>query len=223
MLNDILHYLPNVNKEMIAKLSHVIEQSKSMHNFNEERQPDNDFELHYANYLRTKDENFERKYIELVKGACYAEFCEWYEYITKHLFDERIQKSFNLHITYESKWQEEFKRNELLGWSYQNKELNVFMQNIDKVYQIGEIMRTFFNERTSLSILDKDYFESDHAELVLQSIKALKENNLNYIIEQLNDDRLLCMVDVYGWDNTYNYQLLDYIIRNKEKLCYQNG
>lgn len=216
--NMILHYLPSISTDMLTKLSHIIEQSKSMHNFNEEKHPNNDFELHYANYLLTKDKNFENKYIELVKGACYAEFYEWYEYITKHLFDERVQKAFNLDIKYEDNWQEKFKENELLGWSYNNTSVEVFMKNIDKVYRIGEIMRTFFNERTSLSTLDKDYFESDHADLVLNTIKALKENNYTYIIDQLQSDKVKCMIDVYGWNNTYNYQLLDYIRKHYEYI-----
>lgn len=217
-MNKILHYLPNISDDMFAKLSHIIEQSKTMHNFNEEKQPTNDFELHYANYLKTNDKNFEKKYIELVKGACQAEFHEWYEYITKHLFDKRIQEAFNLHINYDDNWQEKFKENELLGWSYNNTSIEVFMQNIEKVQHIGEIMRTFFNERTSLSTLDKDYFESDHADLVLNTIKALSTNNYTYIIDQLKSDKVKCMIDVYGWDNTYNYQLLDYIRKNYEYI-----
>ena len=67
---------------------------------------------------------------------------------------------------------------------------------IEKVQHIGEIMRTFFNERTSLSTLDKDYFESDHADLVLNTIKALSTGNYTYIIDQLKSDKVKCMIDV---------------------------
>lgn len=93
------------------------------------------------------------------------------------------------------------------------------MNNLDKVSKIGAMMNNFFNDRKPLSTLDADYFESDHAQLVLDSIdKILINNDRQEIIDHLNTEKILCMIEVYGWDNRFNNILLKWISDNRNKV-----
>ena len=220
MTSDILKWLPQIDEKGLLTITHIIEQSKSFSNFNEERQSNNLFELQYANYIGTQNEGFLDVYNEVVKRACYAEFLEWYEYLTKHLLRKDVKEVLKLNIDENTPdWVSEFKSNDLIGWAYQNKSIDVFVQNIEKVKELGKIMSTFFNDRKPLSTVDDDYFESDHAQLVIDSIdKIIIQQDKEELRKQINGEQILCMIEVYGWDNTFNPILLEWIYNNKEVI-----
>ena len=62
-------------------------------------------------------------------------------------------------------------------------------------------------------------FESDHAQLVLDSIdKIIIENNREELVEQTTSDKILCMIEVYGWENRFNPILLEWLYINRERV-----
>jgi len=220
MIDNIIKRLPNIDSNSLSELVNIIEQSKAFRNFNNKELPTNDFELHYANYLGTGDENFLDRYKTVVVQSCFREFLEWYEYLTKHILRNDVQKALGLELTEKNTdWTEQFKQSELIGWAFQITDIDLFLVNILKVKKLGSIMTKFFNERKPLSILDTDYFESNHAQLVLDSIdKIIIENNREELVEQITSDKILCMIEVYGWENRFNPILLEWLYINRERV-----
>jgi hypothetical protein len=194
--------------------------SKDFGNFRSRGTPSNLFELQYANYIITRDPRFVETYRNVMVHGCFGEFLEWYEYLTKHILRKDVQEALGISFSAStSDWVTEFKKSELIGWAFQLNDIGVFLRNIDKVERLGEIMTKFFNERKPLSIIDDDYFESDHAQLVLDSItKVLINNDHSELIHQIESDKILCMVEVYGWSNEFNPILLEWIYENKSRI-----
>jgi len=221
MVNQILSYLPNIDKEDLAELMHIIDQSRLFHNHIKTNLPDNEFELGYANYLGTNSNKFvDVTYYNVVADACFKEFLEWYEYLMKNILRSDVQQALGLNFDASaSNWEEEVKKSELFGWAFRVTSTEVYMDNIQKVKVLGDIMVNFFNARKPLSVLDDDYFESDHAQLVLDSVdKILIQKDRQELINQLQSEKVLCMVEVYGWENRFNPVLLNWIYNNKERV-----
>lgn len=220
MILNILNFLPKIDAQSLSELTHIIEQSKHFRNFNNNVFSDNVFELRYANYLGTKDPEFVEYYKQIVTEACYAEFLEWYEYLIKHILRKDVQQALGINFDHTSNnWVLEVQKSKVFGWAYQNKDIKIFLKNIYNVKELGDIMVKFFNERKPLSTLDEDYFESDHAQLVLDSIdKILIKNDRQELENQLQSDKVICMIEVYGWENRFNPILLDWIFRNSERI-----
>ena len=220
ILEHIYDYLPHIDNEGLFLMLNIIERSKEFGNFKSKEQPNNIFELQYANYLITKNPNFIDTYRNIVVHACFAEFLEWYEYLTKHILRKDVQSALGINFNASAAdWVNEFKKSEIVGWAFQVNDPGQFISNIEKVKRLGEIMTKFFNERKPLSILDDDYFESDHAQLVLDSItKILIDNDQSELIRQIESDKILCMIEVYGWSNTFNPILLEWLYENKERI-----
>mgnify|MGYP003660629989 FL=1 len=69
------------------------------------------------------------------------------------------------------------------------------------------------------SVIDEDYFESDHAQLVLDSIsRILIGKDMQVLKDQLDCDGILCMIETYGWENRFNPVLLHWICNNKDRI-----
>lgn len=219
-LINIITKLPKIDEDSLCELLNLIEQSKQFGNFKNNELPNNEFELNYAKYLGSPNEEFLDEYKNIVLEACYREFMEWYEYLTKHILRKDVQDKLGISLNaLDTDWVEEFKKSEILGWSFHLNDLNLFLNNIQKVSDVGNIMINFFNERKPLSILDSDYFESDHAQLVLDSIdKILIKNNREELLSHLHSEKILCMIEVYGWENRFNPILLEWLYNNKEKV-----
>lgn len=220
IIKHIYEYLPGIDREGLFDILNIIVLSKDFGNFKSKETPNNIFELQYANYIITRNPKFIETYREIVIHACFGEFLEWYEYLTKHILRKDVQEALGISFTAgSSNWVVEFKKSELIGWAFQINNIELFLQNIDKVERLGSIMKKFFNERKPLSILDDDYFESDHAQLVLDSItKVLINNDRQELINQIESDKILCMIEVYGWSNDFNPILLEWIYENKERI-----
>jgi len=216
----IEEYLPKIGPFSIYALSHLITQSEKFNNHLAMTQPDNKFELMYANWIATGNESFIDYYKDIVAQACFAEFLEWYEYIAKNILRDDVQSELGIKFDYDAiNWENEVKKSELFGWAWRTTDYKHFMNNLDKVSKIGAMMNNFFNDRKPLSTLDADYFESDHAQLVLDSIdKILINNDRQEIIDHLNTEKILCMIEVYGWDNRFNNILLKWISDNRNKV-----
>lgn len=220
IVEHIYKYLPGIDNEGLSDVLNIIERSKDFGNFKSKGTPTNLFELQYANYIITQDPRFIETYREIVIHGCFGEFLEWYEYLTKHILRKDVQEALGISFSAStSDWVTEFKKSELIGWAFQLNDIGVFLRNIDKVERLGEIMTKFFNERKPLSIIDDDYFESDHAQLVLDSItKVLINNDHSELIHQIESDKILCMIEVYGWSNEFNPILLEWIYENKSQI-----
>lgn len=216
----ILEKFPNIPQEDLVELINVIEQSKNFSNHFTSCLPTNEFELEYAEYLANNNRDFLKKYKEIVTIACFREFLEWYEYLTKHILDNDVQGILGINFSASNlNWEEEFKKSEIIGWAFKITDHKIFLKNIHKAKEIGHSMVNFFNSRRSLSTLDDDYFESDHAQLVLDSIdEILIKDNLQVLESQVHSDKIICMIEVYGWDSTFNHILLDWIHKNKNRV-----
>ena len=220
IIEKIITHLPNIDSATLADVVHIVNQSNNFGNFRNNEIPDCEFELAFANYIGTGNKQFVEQYKQIVIEGCFAEFMEWYEYLTKHILRADVQDALGLSFTTQTAdWVSAFKQSELIGWAYQLSSVDVFVANIDKVIKIGDIMTNFFNHRKPLSILDQDYFESDHAQLVLDSIRSVIANNDYQELEtQLHCDKVLCMIEVYGWSNRFNPILLEWIYENKDRI-----
>ena len=223
-LQDIVSKLPKIDTAGITEVMNVIEQSKKFQNPQNNILPDNTFELSYANYIATGNTEFLDLYLTVLTRACYTEFFEWYEYLTKHILNKDVQDAIgiNLDPTHHD-WESKFKSSELIGWAWQYPNIEVWLQNLDKVNAIGLMMLNYFNnDRRShsfTSVIDEDYFESDHAQLVLDSIsRILIGKDMQVLKDQLDCDGILCMIETYGWENRFNPVLLHWICNNKDRI-----
>lgn len=220
-VKQILYYLPKITSDGLDEVLNIIEQSRKFNNHQNNTVADNEFELRYANYLGTQDPKFVDYYQTIVEQACFAEFLEWYEYIAKNILRQDVQDILGIKFTADNlDWEKTFKTSELLGWAYRINNYQVFLDNIDKVHRLGNIMKDFFNERRRpLSTLDEDYFQADHAHLVLDSIEnIIINNNTKLLTDQLNTNEVVCMIEVYGWDNSFNPILLNWICSNRNRI-----
>ena len=221
MIERILTYLPNIDDSSLIELLNVIKQGNNFVNHFNTEIPDNEFELRYAQYLGNNNPEFIDYYKSIVEEACYCEFLEWYEYLVKNILRNDVQDVLGIRFTADNlNWEDEFKKSEIIGWAYKIKDYQLYIKNIDKVSRLGNIMKDFFNERTRpLSTVDEDYFQADHAQLVLDSIdNVIINDNREELIQQLASDKVICMAEVYGWNNRFNYILLNWLYQNKNKV-----
>lgn len=220
-IENILLNLPKIDSVGMTELMCIIEQSKKFINPRADQLPTNDFELSYANYIATNNKEFLDRYLNVLIEACFREFMEWYEYITKHILKKDIQESIGISFDADcDDWETEFKKSKIIGWAYQLTDVNVFLQNVNHVDEIGKLMQRFFNvDRRSHSISDADYFESEHAQLVLDSVsKILLNGDMQELKNQADSDKILCMIETYGWENRFNPILLSWICDNRKRI-----
>ena len=220
IIEQILSHLPKITSNGLDEVVNIIEQSRKFDNHHNSTVADNEFELRYANYLGTQDPKFVDYYQTIVEQACFAEFLEWYEYLSKHILRKDVQEVLGIDFDYTSRdWELEVKKSGIFGWAFRIKNYQVYVENIHKVAELGNIMVKFFNQRKPLSILDNDYFDADHAQLVLDSIqKVIIDKDRSELVNQLHSDRVLCMIEVYGWENRFNPILLNWIFYNQDKV-----
>jgi hypothetical protein len=216
----VLYYLPRIDSGSLNELLNVIKQSNNFVNHLNDTRPTNEFELAYAKYLGSPHQEFIDIYYDIVLEACFREFLEWYEYITKHILNKDVQKAFGYTLAPEdTNWIKQVENSKLLKPLLMVKTPDHFLTYIKEVSEIGKIMNTFFNKRKPLSTLDSDYFESDHAQLVLTSIDdIIIDGNIDKLVNQIQTDELLCMIEVYGWENRFNPVLLEWIWMNKGRV-----
>ena len=220
MLNKIISIFPNIPEHDLSELLNVIKQSEQFANHFNQQTPTNNFELSYAKYLAKPNDLFLNEYYDIVLEGCFREFLEWYEYITKNILRHDVQEELGYTLDpSDSDWVKKVQESEVFGWAIQVRDTNVFMDNIHKVSKLGSIMQSFFNARKPMSTMDDDYFESDHAQLVLDSIdKILIGNDMAELKHHAESDKLMCMIEVYGWENRFNPILLRWFYENKDRL-----
>jgi hypothetical protein len=219
-IKQILSHLPKITSNGLDEVVHIIQQSRKFDNYYDKTVADNEFELRYANYLGTQDNKFIDYYQTIVEQACFSEFLEWYEYLSKHILRKDVQEVLGIDFDYTSSdWELEVKKSDIFGWAFRNKDRQNYINNIHKVAELGSIMVKFFNQRKPLSIIDNDYFDADHAQLVLDSIqKVIIDKDRSELVNQLHSDKVLCMIEVYGWENRFNPILLNWIFYNQDKV-----
>jgi hypothetical protein len=217
---QVLKAFPSIDAWGIQLLQNIIEESSHFFNFQNSQRPEYLFEFSYAIYLADDNRDFLQTYKKVLLQACYHEFLEWYEYLCKNIFDPKVQAEFDLKIDVsEPQWVERWKASSVVGWAYQLKDEQEFSHHLDKALILGKKMSTFFNERSKPSTLDQDYFQSDHAQIVLDSIEhILIPSDDHKLREQLLSDDFLCIIDVFGWDNTFNPILMRWFHENQKTI-----
>lgn len=177
----------------------IIVMANLLNNPRAPQQTDYTYEYQYLSYLYGQYPEFEDVFCNFVLDACYAEFMEWYEYIVKHIMNEDVQQAFELDLTNIIHW-----------WAFRIDSVDTFKANLPDALIIGKKIKRFFNERRALSTVDNDYFESDHAQVTLDTLQMFVDNDMSGILKLLDDDRFLLMVEVYGWGNEMSYHILQF-------------
>lgn len=188
-----------VTDDQFNQFLRIIMMTNLLNNPRTKQQTDYTYEYQYLTYLYGQCPEFEDAFCNFVLDACYAEFMEWYEYIVKHIMNEDVQQAFGLDLDNIMNW-----------WAFRIDDIDTFKANLPNAHVIGNKMKKFFNERRTLSTVDEDYFESDHAQVVLDTLEMFVNNDRDSILEQVNDDRFLLMVEVYGWGNEMSYHILQF-------------
>lgn len=146
-------------------------------------------EWHLANYFVDKNhlKIFKEKYLHILTKALWVEVSEWYQYITKYFMKPEVQKELGLKINWDDEdWREIFKNHPKLKWmfddelKYITKNTPYFLAHIDEALEVGNLLKTFWFKDILIDdkvrLLDKDYFESDHAQYVFKTLEILLRN-----------------------------------------------
>lgn len=149
-------------------------------------------EWHLANYFIDKNhlKVFKEKYLHILCKALWVEVSEWYQYITKYFMKKEVQKELGLKINWDDEnWREIFKSHPKLYWmfdddlNYISKNPFYFLAHVDKALEVGQLLKTFWFKDIPIDdkirLLDKDYFESDHAQYTFKSLEILLQNKDN--------------------------------------------
>ena len=207
-LNDLLDLAhAALTSELYDQFLSVAMFTQDLNNPNTKPQVDFSLEYCYLLYLLGEHPEFEEQYYQFVTRACFAEFMEWYEYIVKHLFNDDVQEEFDLTPSNIHQW-----------WAYRITDHHTFMRHLPEAVEIGNKMKNFFNQRRRLSTVDEDYFESDHAQVILDTIQLLRYNDKGGIVDQIDTDIFLLMFEVFGWDNTHSYHIIQFLYNNRNTI-----
>lgn len=176
------------------------------------------FEYRVIRYYANKDSYFKFILKDLLEEACFAEFLEWYEYIVKNILQEDVQEMIGVKFGPDCEnWIIKAKESNILGWAF-TPELfllgkDLFRKNYSKVFCLGKMMIPHFNRRNSSSIIDKEYFKSDHAQFVLDCLENVFLNNDSQYFDKILEKRNLPIIlEIRGWSYDYNDILLKYIL-----------
>jgi len=160
-------------------------------------------EWHLANYFtdRSHLKYFKEKYLYVLTKALSIEVHEWYEYIVKYFMKPNVKKELGIDINWDDEdWRYKFKTHPSMGWmfdddlKYITKNMIYFKAHIREALDVGKLLKSFWFKDIKVDdkvrILDKDYFESDHANFTFNTLETLIINQDN-----LSDDYINNIID----------------------------
>lgn len=194
-------------------------------------------EWHLAAYFNDKShlKVFRDKYIYVLSKSLALEVSEWYFYVVKYFMQPGVKKELGLDIKWDDDdWREQFQKHPKLGWMFDNelrfvtRDSAFFLAHIDEVLELGTHLQSFWFKDIKIDdknrLLDEDYFESNHASYVFDTLRKLIKNydtmpdeEINALIDaDFEKENLSIMIDilthVIKW-NPYMVQLI-YELKN---------
>jgi hypothetical protein len=156
-------------------------------------------EWHLANFFNDENhiEVFKDKYIYVLSKALAMEVSEWYFYVIKYFMQDNVKKAFDLNVSWDDDcWREKLKAHPKLYWMFDNelkfitRDSAYFLAHIDEILELGKFLQEFWFKDIQIDdkirLLDEDYFESNHAHFVFDTLKSLIQNRDNMTSEQIN-------------------------------------
>ncbi len=193
-------------------------------------------EWHMANYFNdeTHLEVFKQKYLFVLTRALAIEVSEWYFYVIKYFMQPNVKNYFDINIKWDDEnWREILKAHPSLGWMFDNelkfmtRDEAFFLAHIDEILELGKCLQDFwFKDITiddKIRLLDEDFFESDHAHFVFDTLKTLIKNQDNLTAEEMNKiikkdfekENVSIVFDVLTHVQKWNPYLLQFIYELK--------
>jgi len=196
-------------------------------------------EFHIATYFndRTHLKRFKEKYVSFVIKACYNEVYEWYEFFSTHFMLPAVKSILNHHIDWDTEnWRGELQKCPNIAWmfddnfDYVSRNYIYFQAHLVEAYEVGKMILQFINagdvnhsrqaKRSNIiTLMDRDYYESDHAQYVYSSLEKLlanlgtltDEQVEDYIEQDIKSDTASALFDLLSTNHKHNPWLIHLI------------
>jgi hypothetical protein len=197
-------------------------------------------EFHIATFFTTPShlKHFKDKYIQFIVKACYTEVREWYDVFTIHCMQPIAKQALGHNITWDTEdWRAELKMLPELGWLFDDEfrfALNdpvYLFTHIEEAHKLGQLTLKFIQLGTVMhhmamnrnvhkhTLIDADYFESDHAQFVFKTLDKLLINLGHfsdqeietYIEEDIKDETVSTIFDLLNSHYKYNTWMMHFI------------
>lgn len=194
------------------------------------------FEWQIAHYFNDNKHisRFREKYIYVLTKALSVEVSEWYQYIVRYFMQPNVKKLVGIDIKWDDEnWREKLQQHPKIGFmfdpqlKYITKDTAYFLAHIDKALEVGLFLQEFWFKDIivddKIRLLDKDYFESDHAHFTFDTLKKLVANqdkltdqHLEEIIKtDFDRERTAIIFDLLNHVTKWNTYLLQYVYELK--------
>jgi hypothetical protein len=160
-------------------------------------------EWHLAMYFNDKSHLavFRDKYIYVLSKALAMEVSEWYFYVVKYFMQPGVKKELGISIEWDSDdWRQQLKSYPNLAWmfddslKYVTRDSTYFLTHIDEILDLGKQLQTFWFKDILIDdknrLLDEDYFESNHAHFVFDTLSRLLKN-----YDTMSDEEINAIID----------------------------
>lgn len=193
-------------------------------------------EWHMANYFNNNDHLavFKDKYIYILTKALAMEVSEWYFYVIKYFMQPNVKKAFGIEISWDdTEWRTKLKAHPKLGWMFDNelkfitRDSAFFLAHLDEILELGTFLQEFWFKDIQIDdktrLLDEDYFESNHAHFVFDTLRTLIRNQDKLTTEQINSiiksdfekERVSIIFDILTHVQKWNSYLLQFVYELK--------
>jgi hypothetical protein len=156
-------------------------------------------EWHLAVYFNDKQHLsvFRDKYIYVLSKALAMEVSEWYFYVVKYFMQPGVKRELGIDIKWDSDdWRQQLKSYPKLAWmfddnlKYVTRDSTYFLAHIDEILDLGKKLQNFWFKDIPVDnknrLLDEDYFESNHAHFVFDTLSRLLKNYNSMSDEEIN-------------------------------------
>jgi hypothetical protein len=143
-------------------------------------------EWHLANYYNDPKHLavFRDKYLYVLNKALAIEVSEWYFYVTKYFMQPNVKQAFDIDIKWsDPNWRAKLKAHPKIGWMFDDefkfitRDAAYFAAHVDKILELGKFLQDFWFKDIQIDdktrLLDEDYFESNHAHFVFDTLRTL--------------------------------------------------
>lgn len=164
----------------------------------QDHKEDVSIEWHMANYFNDPShiKFFKDKYVYVLTKALSLEVSEWYFYVSKYFMQPNVKKAFGLDIKWDDDdWRGKMKAHPKLGWMFDDgfkfitRDSAYFIAHVDEILELGQFLQDFWFKDIQIDdknrLLDEDYFESNHAHFVFDTLRKLVKHQDTLTEEEL--------------------------------------
>lgn len=195
-------------------------------------------EWHMANYFNDEKhlDVFRDKYIYVLTKALAMEVSEWYFYVIKYFMQPNVKQAFDININWDdTDWRGKLRAHPKLGWMFDNelkfitRDSAFFLAHLDQILELGTYLQDFWFKDIQIDdktrLLDEDYFESNHAHFVFDTLKSLIQkqdylsaDEINSIIKKdFERENVSIVFDILTHVQKWNGYLLQLVYELKNK------